>query len=328
MKNKREQLILLIEDNPGDIRLMKEMITEITSINYSLISSETLKDGCEQIKNNDLIFILLDLNLPDSTGKQTFDTVMKYAEGIPIVLVSGLQDEELSLSLIKEGAQDYIVKNDLNSRLLERTIQYALIRKQAEEVIMIEKELYLDLVKSMPSGVYRIRVSSPETWKKNAWKSSENAPYSMELISDRYCEILGVSKETITINPGILNDLVHPEEKDVFAKLNEDANSSLSKFHWEGRIVNNGNIRWVSLESLPRVLENGDVIWTGSIQDITDRKLSEEEIKEKVIELERYNNVMTGREMKMIELKKKKIMNFEKAGRKKKNTSFIIRRSK
>jgi PAS domain S-box-containing protein len=100
----------------------------------------------------------------------------------------------------------------------------------------------------------------------------------MELISDRYCEILGVSKETITKNPGTLNDLVHPEEKDVFAKLNEDANSSLSKFHWEGRIVNDGIIRWVSFESLPRVLENGDVIWTGSIQDITERKQAEEKI--------------------------------------------------
>ena len=102
MKNTKGQTILLIEDNPGDIRLMKEMLTDITSINYRLISAETLKDGCEQIKNNDLILILLDLNLPDSTGKQTFDMVLKYAEGIPIVLVSGLQNLELSLSLIKK----------------------------------------------------------------------------------------------------------------------------------------------------------------------------------------------------------------------------------
>jgi len=135
MKNTELQTILLIEDNPGDIRLMKEMFIDITSSDYRLICSESLKEGCEQIKNNDLILILLDLNLPDSTGKQTFDTVIKYAKGIPIVLVSELQDEELSLSFIKEGAQDYIVKNDLNRRLLEKTIQYAIIRKQAEEEI-------------------------------------------------------------------------------------------------------------------------------------------------------------------------------------------------
>jgi signal transduction histidine kinase len=133
MINKEEQTILLIEDNPGDSRLIEEMLKEITSFNYTLIIAETLKDGCEQIKKYKFILILLDLNLPDSTGKQTFDTVIKCSEKIPVVLVSGLNDVELSLSLIKEGAQDYILKQDLNSNLLGKTIQYALIRKKAEE---------------------------------------------------------------------------------------------------------------------------------------------------------------------------------------------------
>ena len=118
MKNTEEQKILLIEDNPGDSRLIEVFLKEITSINYRLIIAETLQDGCEQIKKNNFILILLDLNLPDSTGKQTFDTVIKIANNIPVVLVSGLCDMELSLSLIKEGAQDYILKQDLNWKLL------------------------------------------------------------------------------------------------------------------------------------------------------------------------------------------------------------------
>jgi len=140
MKNTEEQAILLIEDNPGDIRLIKEMLTEITSFNYKLIVAENLKDGCEQIRKNNFILILLDLNLPDSTGKHTFDKVMQIAENIPIVLVSGMKDIELSLSLIQKGAQDYIEKKDLNSSLLARTIQYALIRKRAEEEIRMQLE--------------------------------------------------------------------------------------------------------------------------------------------------------------------------------------------
>ena len=132
MKNTDEQTILLIEDNPGDIRLVKDMLNEITSFNYQLISAETLKEGCEQIRKNHFVLILLDLNLPDSTGKATFDKVVNCAGDIPVVLVSGLIDVDLSLSLIKEGAQDYILKQDLNSNLLGKTIQYALIRKQAE----------------------------------------------------------------------------------------------------------------------------------------------------------------------------------------------------
>jgi len=130
MSNTTEQAILLIEDNPGDIRLVKEMLNDITSFKYQLISAETLKEGIEQIKRNDFILILLDLNLPDSSGKQTFDTVVDYAGNTPVVLVSGLQYVELSLALIKEGAQDYIIKPDLNSTLLEKTIQFAIERKK------------------------------------------------------------------------------------------------------------------------------------------------------------------------------------------------------
>jgi DNA-binding NtrC family response regulator len=130
MNQNIEQKILLIEDNPGDRRLIQELLNEITSFKYHLITTETLKEGCEHIVKNEFILILLDLNLPDSTGKNTFDTIIKYADQTPVVLVSGLQNLELSLSLIKEGAQDYIAKNDLNSSLLARTIEFAIERKK------------------------------------------------------------------------------------------------------------------------------------------------------------------------------------------------------
>ena len=125
-----EQKILLIEDNPGDRRLIQEMLNEITSFYYKLVMAETLKDGCRLIQQNNFSLILLDLNLPDSNGKETFDTMMHYADQIPVVLVSGLLDVELSISLIQDGAQDYIVKPDLNSTLLSRTIKFAIERKK------------------------------------------------------------------------------------------------------------------------------------------------------------------------------------------------------
>jgi CheY-like chemotaxis protein len=94
MKTIAEQTILLIEDNKGDIRLLKEMLSELTDFRYKLIVAETLHDGCEQLKNNAITFIMLDLNLPDSTGKQTFDVLMNFAHNIPIVIFSELNDEE------------------------------------------------------------------------------------------------------------------------------------------------------------------------------------------------------------------------------------------
>jgi DNA-binding NtrC family response regulator len=130
MNQNIEQKILLIEDNPGDRRLIQELLNEIASFKYNLVTAETLKDGCALIRENEFILILLDLNLPDSIGKNTFDTIIQYAEQTPVVLVSGMQNLELSLSLIKEGAQDYITKPDLNSNLLARTIEFAIERKK------------------------------------------------------------------------------------------------------------------------------------------------------------------------------------------------------
>ena len=137
-----DQKILLIEDNPFDIRLIKEMMKDFTAFNYTLVTAETLKEGCKQVKENNIILILLDLNLPDSTGKQTFNTLIDCAKNIPVVLLTGLQDMELSFALIKEGAQDYISKQDLNSNLLSKTIQYGIERdKQLKKIREISEEL-------------------------------------------------------------------------------------------------------------------------------------------------------------------------------------------
>ena len=150
-------------------------------------------------------------------------------------------------------------------------------RKMAEQSLQQERDLSLDILKAQPAGIYRIRVFAPETWKNDAWRNSGNAPYAMELITDSYCNILGITKEAYEHNPGILLDMVHPDDKEGFAKMNEDANENLNKFVWEGRLLVNGVIRWVVFQSLPRPLENGDVLWTGALMDITDRKKVEEE---------------------------------------------------
>ena len=141
MKNNEEKTILLIEDNPGDSRLIEEMLKEIASFHYKLILAETLKDGRGQISKNKVDIILLDLNLPDSTGKNTFDALIGIDKNIPVVLISGLEDLALSVSLIREGAQDYISKNSLTSQLLEKSIQYSIERKKAEQLQLLSNEI-------------------------------------------------------------------------------------------------------------------------------------------------------------------------------------------
>ncbi|WP_051690075.1 PAS domain S-box protein [Pelobacter seleniigenes] len=157
--------------------------------------------------------------------------------------------------------------------------------KHSQDLIKHERELYRDLIDSQPIGIYRVRIFPLATWTNEAWLSSKNAPYEIEVLNDRFCEILGVSKEICLNNSGLLNDLIHPEDKADFAEGNEVANTNLNKFYWEGRLIINGNIRWVRFESLPRVLPSGDVIWTGSLQDITARKQAEESLRKAELKL-------------------------------------------
>jgi len=154
-------------------------------------------------------------------------------------------------------------------------------RKQMEELLRQERELCLDMVNNQPAGIYRIRVTPKYLRRKDAWNIPEYSPYSVELVNDRLCEILGITRQDIETNPGIVIDLVHAEDRAEFARKNKDASDRLIPFQWEGRLKIEGEIIWVHFESLPRPLADGDVLWTGILYDITGQKQVEAE-KEKL----------------------------------------------
>ena len=147
--------------------------------------------------------------------------------------------------------------------------------KRVEEALRHERELCLDMVNNQPAGIYRIRVSPKNLWRKDAWNSPEYFPYSIELVSDRFCNILGIQRQVFKTNPGIIIDLVHTEDKIEFARKIKAASVKMIPFQWEGRLIIGGKILWAHFESLPRPIANGDVLWTGILFDITEKKLLE-----------------------------------------------------
>jgi len=125
--------ILLIEDNPGDRRLIQEMLSEPGSVRFDVTCADRLGVGLEHLGQNGVELILLDLGLPDSQGLETLKTVYAQASDMPIVVLTGLNDELVGVQAINEGAQDYLIKGQVDTQLLRRTIRYAIERKQAEE---------------------------------------------------------------------------------------------------------------------------------------------------------------------------------------------------
>lgn len=157
------------------------------------------------------------------------------------------------------------------------------------EVLDHERDLYLDLANALPLGVYRLKVCREKGTEAKNWYSSDNEPYTIDFVNDRFCEILNIDKQTFIRNPGILHDLIFENDKAEFVDENVKANQHILPFLWEGRFKCRGEIIWVHFESIPRVLDNKDIIWTGILNDISERRKAEEEMKLKNMELQRLN---------------------------------------
>ncbi|MGD0855164.1 MAG: GGDEF domain-containing response regulator [Dehalococcoidia bacterium] len=125
--------IMLVEDNPGDARLISELLKDVRGGRYQLDHVGQLSEGTEHIKRGTVDVILLDLGLPDCSGLDSLTTVKGIADQVPIVVLTGLDDEAVAVTAVKTGAQDYLVKGQVDGNLLWRSIRYAIERKQLEQ---------------------------------------------------------------------------------------------------------------------------------------------------------------------------------------------------
>jgi len=125
--------ILLLEDNPGDVRLLREGLTEGSGATFELEVVDRLSAGLECLAKGGIDLILLDLGLPDCQGLETLAKMNVAAPHLPIVVLTGMDDENLAVLAMHTGAQDYLVKGQVDSRLLARTIRYAIERKRGDE---------------------------------------------------------------------------------------------------------------------------------------------------------------------------------------------------
>jgi signal transduction histidine kinase/DNA-binding response OmpR family regulator len=146
--------VLLVEDNPGDARLIREMLAEAGTQDFTIEWVTRLADGLELLGGNHIDLVLLDLGLPDSKGLDTFIKVHERAPQVPFVVLTGLADETLALTTVRKGAQDYLFKGETSPQLLLRTIRYATERKQAELALVAERKKLYALLNSLPAFVH------------------------------------------------------------------------------------------------------------------------------------------------------------------------------
>lgn len=208
--------ILLMEDDPGDADFLRETLSGEKHFSFDLICEERLSTGLARLAEGGIDVILLDLALPDSQGLASFAKVYGQAPNVPIVVLTGLDDDELAIESVRGGAQDYLVKEQVNSSLLLRSLCYAIARKRAEEQItasLAEKEVLLKEIHHRVRNNLQV-ISSllglqgryiKDEQAVEMFKESQNRVKSIALIHERLYQSKDLAKIDFT---GYIRNLV------------------------------------------------------------------------------------------------------------------------
>ena len=140
MNSASAKTVLVIEDNPGDARLLREMFNEQTTRRIQLTHVESMSEAETHLAARAVDVILLDLGLPDVQGLEAVRRAHAAAPRMPLVVLTGMDDESLAIQALQEGAQDYLVKGQIETRGLMRALRYAIERKAMDEALFVEKE--------------------------------------------------------------------------------------------------------------------------------------------------------------------------------------------
>ncbi|UYN92828.1 MAG: GAF domain-containing protein [Anaerolineales bacterium] len=254
--------LLLVEDNPGDARLIQEMLKDVANMELRIQHAATLKDGLQYLGDPEkpLDAVLLDLGLPDSQGFDTFTRVQEKAEAFTVIILSGLNDVDMALHAVRNGAQDYLVKGQISGELLLRSIRHAIERDEADRLLRESRERYQSLVDMMPDAIMV---------HQNGLVAFAN-PAAVKL--------LGISDlETLIGTPMI--DVVHPEYKEIVAERIRSAEAGQSQTVLEQKFVrSDGSVIDVEVTGSPFTFEDEPATQI-IFRDITERKQREREIE-------------------------------------------------
>ena len=145
--------VLLVEDNPGDARLIERMLEQSGPMPFRLRFAEQLADALEHLRQEGADVVLLDLRLPDSQGLGTFLRLSQQAPQVATIVLTGTADDELAMKALQAGAQDYLVKGQVDGSLLARCIRHAIERKQAERALQESERKLRGLIEHSRDGI-------------------------------------------------------------------------------------------------------------------------------------------------------------------------------
>ncbi len=256
--------VLLIEDNLDDADLLRRLLSQVRQPSFKLVHTRRLADGLVCLQNQHFDTMLLDLDLPDSTGIEGAQKLRRHAGRIPIIVLTGLDDEELALKTLHLDVQDYLIKGLINKYSLKRAILYAIERKRATEDLQNSEARFRGFFEMAGAGAAEV---NPATG-------------GFLQVNNRFCTITGYSREELLTMT--FRDITHPEDRESdesnFRLLVE---GELSIQREEKRYIRKGGqVVWVSVSgAVVRDADGKPVRAIGIIQDITEQKNAEQALR-------------------------------------------------
>lgn len=266
--------VLLVEDNPGDARLIQELLLEARWGEFRTSVADSLAKALEALRAGGVELILLDLSLPDSQGIDTFHRVAEAAPLIPLIVLSGLDDEALALRTVEEGAQDYLVKGQVDPHILERAIRYAMKRVEAERVLSEERNLLRSVIDNLLDSIY-----------------VKDADGHYLLDNRAHMRTIGVDAPEKVVGKTVY-DFYPPAVATKFQEDDERVVRTEEPIVNREEVVvsNSASVRWISTTKVPlRNREGKPVGVIGIGRDITERKRAEEQIFRYNAEIQQRN---------------------------------------
>src|SRR5438309_6998087 len=256
--------ILLIEDSPGYTRLIREAFSEVKALRFQLENAETLAEGLARLGQGGLDAVLLDLSLPDSHGIGTLMKVRREAPQMPILVLTSLNDEVLAVTALQLGAQDYLVKGQVDSSLLGRAVRYAIERKREQERI-VQSEYLLAQAQ---------QVSQMGSWQ---WDIASN----VVSWSDELYRIYALEPQQFEGSYEAFLERVHPEDRELVRQNISNALKECQPFTFDHRIVRpDGSVRILNARGEVFADSSGNPVkLIGTGQDVTERRHMEDELR-------------------------------------------------
>jgi diguanylate cyclase (GGDEF)-like protein/PAS domain S-box-containing protein len=256
--------VLLVEDNPGDARLVREMLIDATANKFSLAHVGLLREGLTFLKDGGYHVILLDLSLPDGHGLDNIRQVCAEAPYLPVIILTGLDDETIAIRAVQEGAEDYLVKGHMDSNLLVRSIRYAIERKRVEEALRESEEKYRTILENIEDGYYEVDLAGNFTF-----------------FNDSMCRISRSPKEELMG----MNNRHYTDKKNsrkLFRIFNQVYRTGQPSRECTWEIIRKDGVRrYIEASiSLKKEASGKPIGFRGIVRDITDRKRAEEKLRE------------------------------------------------